>query len=56
MRAVVVNKDKPHQSKLDQHGENYQPLREQGEVDVFHCTPVNFRWWMYLPEDQDKQE
>jgi len=47
-----VDKDKPHQSKLDQHGENYQPLREQGEVDVFHCTPENFRWWMYLPEDQ----
>ena len=39
-------------SKLDRHGENYQPLRERGAVDIFHCTPDDFRWWMYLPEDQ----
>ena len=39
-------------SKLDRHGENYQPLREQGAIDIFHCTPDDFRWWMYLPEDQ----
>ena len=39
-------------SKLDRHGENYQPLRDQGAVDIFHCTPDDFRWWMYLPEDQ----
>lgn len=46
--------DKKHTggSKLDRHGENYQPLREQGTVDIFHCTPNDFRWWMYLPEDQ----
>jgi len=43
---------KSQESELDRHGENYQPLREQGEVDIFHCTPDDFRWWMYLPEDQ----